>query len=391
MSLKNIHFFLCLFSATLVICSCSKPTHLVAPRLSPMLYDDGSRSSLTTVIKHQMDYLSKLPPDKHLYFADTSCSSEDLIDTLSTFSSMVEQNLSPIAFDTLLHQNFAIYQAAGRDNASHQEMLVTGYYEPLLQGSLKKEPPFVYPLYKPPADLVRFVDTNGKKRHGRLSSQGTTLPYWTRADIEKTSVLSGYELVYLKDKFDAFLLHIQGSGRIQLPDGSTRFLQYGANNGHPYTSIGRVLVDENKLSLAEVDIPAIQRYFDNNPEDMDRILHANERFIFFNWGKGDGPLGSSGEPLTPMRSIAIDPESLPMGSIGYLITRKPVLNKENKVVDWKILHRFVFPQDSGSAIQGPGRVDFFWGNSQYAEMAAGRMKEKGKLYFLIKKECGASQ
>ncbi len=139
------------------------------------------------------------------------------------------------------------------------------------------------------------------------------------------------------------------------------------------------------MSLEEVTIPAIRNYLKQHPEQLQRILHHNPRFIFFNWGDTQGPRGSSGAVLTPGRSIAIDNSALPNGAIGFLSTKQPVVNKQGEITDWRPLNRFVFPQDSGSAIKGTGRVDLFWGHGDFAELAANHMKEDGELYFLVKK------
>ncbi len=212
------------------------------------------------------------------------------------------------------------------------------------------------------------------------------VPYWTRAEIDSTNVLAGNELVYLKDDFDAFLLHVQGSGKIELRNGTIKNIQYRTNNGHNYSSIGKLLVDENKLLLKDVDMPAIRHYLRQNPQERSRIFNHNKRYIFFGWGDENHPRGSIGAPLTPERSIAIDKKSLPLGTICYLVSRRPVIDETGQITTWETMHRFVVAQDTGSAIRGPGRVDFFWGNGNYAEIAAGAMKEEGKLYFLISKE-----
>ncbi|MEE4242979.1 MAG: MltA domain-containing protein, partial [Desulfopila sp.] len=211
-------------------------------------------------------------------------------------------------------------------------------------------------------------------------------PYWTRAEIETSDALAGYELVYLQDPVEAFLFHVQGSGRVRLADGTERALQYRANNGHQYASIGKLLVDEKKISLQEADTAAIRKYLSDNPGELRRVLHHNRRYIFFAWADSAPPRGSIGLPLTPGRSIAIDSKVLPMGAVGYLISRKPVIGDDGKIRGWIPLRRFVVPQDSGAAIQGSGRVDLFWGKGRAAEISAGAMKESGYLYFLIKKQ-----
>ena len=199
------------------------------------------------------------------------------------------------------------------------------------------------------------------------------------------------ELVFLKDPFDAFILHIQGSGKIQFPDKSIRPIRFAGSNGHPYKSIGKLLVDEHAMTLEEVTVPAIRKYLQLHPDQQQRILHHNPRYIFFHWGDDVGPKGSFGQVLTPGRSIAIDSKVLPGGVLAYLQSRVPQIEQDGRVVGWNHIARFVFPQDSGEAIKGAGRVDIFWGSGQEAEFAANHMKEMGKLYFLVKKPPEALQ
>jgi len=264
-------------------------------------------------------------------------------------------------------------------------MLVTGYYEPLFEGSLTKNPPYLTPLYTRPAELVQRTGPDGKREMGRYDSEQHFTPFWTRKEIETKHHLAGNELVYLKDPFDAYLLHIQGSGKIAFPEGSIKSVGFAGTNGLTYKSIGKYLVDEKIMKLKDVNIPAIRDYLEQHPNEMLNLLHQNPRYIFFQWGDNKGPRGSSGEALTAGRSIAIDPQALPAGTIAYLKSEKPVLDSANNIIAWEPMERFVFPQDSGSAIKGTGRVDVFWGNGDYAETTANHMKHPGKLYFLVKK------
>lgn len=351
--------------------------------------DDGNSEDLRTALQHQLAYLGRLKGGKDIIIGNRSYSPAELKRSLIAFSEIITLNLSPAEQDRLIREQFTIYQAAGRQGSGTKQLLVTGYYEPVLQGSLSKDPPFIHPLYAPPNDLIVRSSASGQKEIGRLEAApgGTLRPYWTREEIDSSSRLQGHELVYLKDRFDAFLLHVQGSGKVQLPDGEIRAIRYRANNGHPYSSIGKLLVDQKILSLAETDVPAIRDYLGKlSDSEVTKILNHNRRYIFFGWGSGEFPRGSIGLPLTPERSIAIDGTVLPMPTIAYLVTRRPVFNNDGSISHWVPLRRFVLPQDTGSAIKGAGRADFFWGSGEYAEKAAGTMKEQGKLYFLIKKD-----
>jgi len=365
-----------------------KPLHLVSQADSPKFSDDLDYRTFLTAAKRHAAYLREKKVDEFSSFGQESYSTNWLLGSLQAFIKEIDRNPASTRLHDFIVKNYDIYQAGGRKDKKDRQMLVTGYYEPLFKGSLTKVAPYLYPIYSPPDSLVKQKgDNTTHPRIGRIKDN-TLINYWNREEIETLGIARGYELVYLKDPFDAFLLHVQGSGRISLPDGSVRAVRFAASNGLEYNSIGKLLVDEKKLSLDEVTVPAIRKYLNKNPDELQRVLHHNPRFIFFNWGDNLGPRGSSGTILTPGRSIAIDNSTLPDGAIAYLTTKKPVINQQGKIIDWASLNRFVFPQDSGAAIKGAGRVDLFWGHGNYAELAASHMKEDGKLYFLVKK--GAS-
>lgn len=362
-----------------------KPLHLVETEWLPVFEDDHDTLSLIQAAERQLTYLTKLPPEKTISFGIDSYSVARLIRSLEILISTLQENPDASQFNRFLLDNYHVYQAGGRERQGGRRMLVTGYYEPVFDGSLSREDPFLYPVYSVPDSLV--TRSQGEQTEvGRYDRNNLFLPYWSRAEIENNNLLKGYELAYLRDPFDAFLLHVQGSGRIRLQDNTIKAIRFAGTNGLEYNSIGKLLVDEEIMPLKEVNIPAIRSYLERNPEQRQRILHHNPRYIFFTWGSTSGPTGSSGEVLTPGRSIAIDVAALPAGTIGYLTTRAPITDNQGMINGWKPLHRFVFPQDTGAAIKGTGRVDLFWGNGGYARTAANNMKEEGKLYFLVIKD-----
>lgn len=360
-----------------------KRLHQVEPL--PIYQDDLDRASLIKVIKSQIHYLEGLPGDETVTMGNYLISNSWLLTSVSEMLTFLQSHPDMKELDQFLKTNYLCFQAGGRKGKWGRKMLVTGYYEPLFEGSLTKEPRYLTPLYSRPASLVQHTGPDGKKQVGRYDEQHNFTSFWTRKEIESEHHLKGNELVYLKDPFDAYLLHVQGSGKVALPDGTVKSVGFAGSNGHLYKSIGKYLVDQNIMELKDVNIPAIRRYLKEHPEQLLPLLHQNPRYIFFTWGDNKGPRGSSGEPLTPGRSIAIDQQALPGGTIGYLKSEKPVLDASNTIVSWQTMNRFVFPQDSGSAIKGTGRVDVFWGNGVYARTAANHMKHPGKLYFLVKK------
>ncbi|MGB3209094.1 MAG: MltA domain-containing protein [Desulforhopalus sp.] len=362
-----------------------KPIHRLSQQDLPEFSDDLDIDSLIECAKRQVAYLQRQDPESRTSFGADTYDNRWLLLSIREFLAKLEQHPDKKELNRFLQEKYLVYQAGGRTNKKGRRMLVTGYYEPVFEGSLTKEAPFLTPVYSPPDSLVVIADSKKSNKVGRYDTGNQFVAYWTRAEIENEKLLEGYELAFLKDPFDAFLLHVQGSGRIQLPDSSIRSIRFAGSNGLEYNSIGKLLVDEGTMALAEVSIPAIRAYLLRHPKERKRILHHNPRFIFFSWGNTLAPTGSSGEPLTPGRSIAMDSTALPGGTIGYLVSRKPVVQSGGTIADWVPLNRFVFPQDSGAAIKGTGRVDMFWGNGNYAEVAANHMKEDGSLYFLVKK------
>jgi len=372
-------------------CQLFRRSNLMVADPPPSFTDDADRSSLIRAAEHQLDYLEGLAPDTVLQLDGNIYTVNRLADSLRLFLDIIRKNPSTAELDRLLQEKFIIYQAAGRKKAPVGVMLVTGYYQPIFAGSLTKSPPFIYPLYsKPPSLLFRKNPGDGAPLIGRLDAGGDFVPFWTRAEIENNHLLSDSEMVYLQDPIDVYFLQIQGSGLVRLPDGTLRSVHFSASNGREYNSIGKLLVDEQKIAKEDISMQTIRTYLHRHPAEIKRIFQYNDRFIFFKWEDGE-PRGSIGETLTSGRSIAVDPSSLPMGSIGYIMSRRPIISATGEVIGWMPMQRFVFPQDTGSAIKGAGRTDIYWGSGLYAETAAGSMKEEGKLYFLVKKHTPLSK
>jgi len=363
-----------------------KPLHRLEQQDVPFFFDDMDIESLIKCAQHQADFLEKQPPRAKIIFGADHYDTAWLLHSIQELLKHLRQKPDNTELNRFLHEKYLVYQAGGRPKQQGRRMLVTGYYEPVFSGSLTRQPPFVYPIYSLPKSLVVLPGKKGgSSKTGRYDRDDRFVPYWTRAEIEQNNLLQGEELAFLADPFDAFLLHVQGSGRIKLPDHSIRSVRFAGSNGLEYRSIGKLLVDEKIMTPAEVTVPAIRTYLENNPAQQQRILQHNPRYIFFSWGDALAPRGSSGERLTPGRSIAMDTSSLPGGTIGYLTSRRPLVAANGAITSWTPLNRFVFPQDSGAAIKGTGRVDIFWGNGSYAEVAANHMKEDGRLFFLVKK------
>jgi membrane-bound lytic murein transglycosylase A len=264
--------------------------------------------------------------------------------------------------------------------------MITGYYEPLLRGSRQRTKGFEQPVRGVPDDLLTvelsslFPELKGKRVRGRLEGN-KVVPYWSRAEIEaRGDRFPGKTLAYVDDAVELFFLQVQGSGRLKLSDGSTVRLNYADQNGHSYQSIGRLLVERGELKLEEASMQGIQAWARANPGRLDDLLNANPSYVFFREmpnGK-DGPVGALGVPLTAERSIAIDPRSVPLGVPVFLATTRP-----NSA---QALNRLVMAQDTGGAIKGAVRADFFWGFGKEAGEQAGRMKQNGRLWVLLPPE-----
>jgi membrane-bound lytic murein transglycosylase A len=352
----------------------------------PEFYDDASPASLNNALSESISYWRQQDPERQLQVCDKSYRAVQLLDTLLEFKKIL-RHTPKAELSEAIAQNFTIYQAKGSNGG---DTLVTGYFQPVLRGSLVRQPPYIYPIYGLPPDLIKAAsyDTAGKSQIlvGRLADERLR-PYWQRSEIEDNNVLAGREILYLSDPVDVFVLHVQGSGLVVLPDGSKRQILYAGSNGWPYRSIGRLLVDEGKMTLSEVSMPKIRQYLLSHLDERRQILHYNKRYIFFRLkpvDSEDGPVGAMGRRLTAGRSVAADVNCFPLGALCYLTTEIPVIDGE-RINGWRAMQRFVLAQDSGAAIKGSGRLDMFLGHGAAARKVAGEMRQLGQLYFIIKK------
>jgi membrane-bound lytic murein transglycosylase A len=262
--------------------------------------------------------------------------------------------------------------------------LITGYYEPMLHGARKRHGDYQTPLYKVPDDLLSidlasvYPNLKGMVLRGRLAGR-KVIPYGTRAEIERAN-LPGKELVWVNDPVEAFFLEVQGSGRVQLDDtGETVRIAYADQNGHPYKAIGRWLVEKGELTVQQATAQGIKAWIAAHPERRQELFDVNPSYIFFREERlpdpGVGPKGALGVPLTPARSVAIDPKFLPLGAPIFLATSEPGSDVP--------MQRLVMGQDTGGAIRGEVRADFFFGFGDGAADKAGLMKQRGSIWVLM--------
>jgi membrane-bound lytic murein transglycosylase A len=283
-------------------------------------------------------------------------------------------------------QRFQPYQATQEDGSV--EGLVTGYYEPLLKGDRVRTERARFPLYAVPDDLITvdlasvYPELKNLRLRGRLAGN-KLVPYPTRKEIEMPANGNGFKgkpIAWAEDPVDLFFLQIQGSGRIELPDGSHLRVGYADQNGHPYQSIGKLLVERGELKLEQASMQGIKDWGAKNPDKLPELLAANPSFVFFRELPNGltGPLGALGVPLTGGRSIAVDPRFIPLGAPVFLATTQP--NSAEP------LNKLVMAQDTGGAIRGGVRADFFWGFGDAAGELAGRMKQRGRMWVLLPKD-----
>jgi len=283
-------------------------------------------------------------------------------------------------FFTAHFQPFRIIRAASGAGARQTTGLLTGYYEPQLRGSRTHLAGFDTPLYSPPADLLTvdlgaiIPELKGRRVRGRLVGK-TVVPYFARAELAADPALQGHEIIWLQSALDGLLLEVQGSGRIQLDDGTVIRLGYADQNGQPYHSIGRYLVTQGALTVEQADIPGIRAWLSTHPQRLREVLNANPSVVFFQeLPLGDptlGPRGAQGVALTAGRSIAVDPAFIPLGTPVYLAAGGDAN-----------LRRLVVAQDTGGAISGAPRADLFCGIGDDAAALAGTLRAQASLWLL---------
>lgn len=283
---------------------------------------------------------------------------------------------------TFFESHFTPFLAKNHDEA---EGRFTGYYEASLRGSRKRKGPYQTPLYKRPKDLVmvnmrNFTAKPGRRRIAGRVIRGMLKPYETRKEIREGSLRGKkLELVWIDDPVDGFFTQIQGSGLVELDDGSTMRIGYAGQNGHSYTAIGRELVSDGHITREEMSMQAIRAWLAENPSDAATMMDRNEAYVFFTELSGQGPVGSQNVELTPERSAAIDREYIPQSVPLFIDT---IIANEDGTGE-QDFQQLVIAQDSGGAIRGPVRADIFWGAGERATAIAGRLKSRGRYYLLL--------
>ncbi|MBS3755379.1 MAG: MltA domain-containing protein [Desulfobacterales bacterium] len=359
----------------------------VAVENYPDFADDLVFDGLDRTIAASIAYYEKLPASREFEFGPDTYTAAELAAGLQRFKEFVRTRPVPLELKRFFKKHARVY--AFEEKKQQVRVLFTGYYEPVLAGSPRRSGKYPYPVYARPRDLVHvdlgaFDRQCGKSTVIGRNTGSRVVPYYDRRTIETTDVLESRAdvIAWVADPVKRFFLHVQGSGRIVFESGRICRVNYDITNGRPYRSIGRYLIDKGKISREEMSMQAIGDYIRGHPDEMQEIFFYNPRYVFFKEAQ-DGPFGSLGVKLTPGRSVALDQEITPSGALLFVSAKRPVGDGTGGVDHWQAFSRFMCSQDTGSAIRGPGRADIFWGSGGYAELAAGHMKHRGRLYFLV--------
>lgn len=327
--------------------------------------NSGARARLLTAIDYSLQYLGTPEAIAAYQSYPVEGITRDLVRrSLVRLRVLLRLSQTPDAFYRAVQREFLLYQATGTDGAG--QVHFTGYFEPSFAASRVPTAEYRYPLYNRPADLDQWP-----------------LPHPTRLALEGAdSPLQGLEIVWLRDRLEAFLIHVQGSARLQMADGTSLSVGYAGRTEYPYTSIGRELINDGKLPALGLTLDKVIAHFQAHPEDLDSYLPRNDRFIFFRETAGGPPLGTFSVPVTAGRSIATDKALMPPGALA-LITLDWPEEGASDIQPGNPASRYVLNQDTGGAIQGAGRVDIFVGTGAAAGATAGRINTDGALFFLL--------
>lgn len=333
----------------------------------------GDRQLLLRSIDHSLGYLnSQGAASAYSRYQVAGITRDRVRRSLDRFRQLVVSSATPSQLQASVKQEFVFYKSIGKD--AKGTVAFTGYFEPTYSASRTPNSEFRYPLYRLPPNIGSWA----KPHPTRLDLEG--------ADALQASkgLLRGLELVWLRDRFQAFLVHVQGSARLQLTDGATMTVGFAGKTTQSYTGVGRELVKDGKFTLEQLTLPKLTEHFTNFPADMDKYLPKNQSFVFFRDTNGAPATGSIGVPVTAERSIATDKALMPPGALALISTKLPYPNAAGKL-EQNAVNRYVLDQDTGGAIKGAGRVDVFMGTGNLAGDRAGYINSTGELYYPLLK------
>jgi membrane-bound lytic murein transglycosylase A len=354
----------------------------LAPEAFPAFADDLDYAGLEEALGRSAAHLARVAqadPGRTLAFGKERVPVQRVQATLARFRELALARPSPAVLAAALRREFRVFRSVGDGRGT---VLFTGYYLPELRGSLRRRGRYAVPLHRAPDDLVLVrakdfaqldADLLGRVESGRL------VPYPTRAEIGRGALDGkGADLCYVDSAVDAFFVEIQGSGVVRFEDGTSRVVTYAGKNGHRYAAVGAELVRRGALAREEVSMQAIKAWLLANPSEQAALLATNPSYVFFRFA--EAPTGALGVPVTPDRTIAADARVFPKGALAFVETERPVGAASAAM---RPFSRFVLDQDAGGAIRTSARVDLYLGSGAYAENAAGRMRQPGRLFYLL--------
>jgi membrane-bound lytic murein transglycosylase A len=334
----------------------------------------GDRKALLASIDYSLFYLTKSEAiAAYQNYPIKEITLDRVRRSLVRFRQLVVSSKSPAQLKAAVRREFVFYQSVGNDGKGTVKF--TAYYEPVYTASRVKTATYKYPLYRLPPDFSQWPKPHPKRidLEGKDGLQGDK------------SQLRGLELLWFRDRLEAYMVHIQGSAQIKLTNGKTTSIGYAGGTDYPWTSIGRELAKDGKLPMEGLTMPHLISYFQKKPEELSNYLPRWERFIFFQETNGRPATGSIHVPVTAERSIATDKSLMPPGALALIYNSFPYPASGGKL-ERRTVSRFVLDQDTGSAIKGPGRVDYFMGSGKLAGDRAGITGGNGSLYYLLLKE-----
>ena len=348
----------------------------------PAFADDLDYAGLDEALSRSALHLARIAagdPGRTYAFGRERVPVQKLQATLARFREVALARPTPTELQNSIRREFRVFRSVGDGTGS---VLVTGYYLPELRGAPARGGPYQVPLHRAPDDLVvvrakDFPQQLGDDLVGRVEA-GRLVPYPTRAEIAAGAVDDRAALCFVDSAVDAFFLEIQGSGVVRFEDGTSRVVTFAGKNGHRYEAIGAELVRRGAIPKEQLSMQAIRAWLAANPAEQPALLARNPSYVFFRFA--DAPTGSLGVPVTPDRTIAADARVFPKGALAFLASERPV---DATGAAMRPFSRFVLDQDAGGAIRSSARVDLYLGSGAYAENAAGRMRQPGRLYYLL--------
>jgi membrane-bound lytic murein transglycosylase A len=334
------------------------------------------REGLLAALNYSISWFAK--PSSAKFFPVQDITHERAAASLVAFREILTSAHSAEELQAKILAGFDVYESVGCDD--NGTVLFAGYYTPIFDASLTPTDEYRWPLYKAPPDLVK--DANGECIGRKLPDGSVEKTYYTREEIDKGAV-KGQELVYLKDRFEAYVCTVEGSAQLRLPDGSMFKAGYQANNGKAYTSVGLALVEAGLLPKDQLTLSNLIKFFQQNPQKLDEYLPRNERYVFFQQ-TDTAPVGCLNVPVTERCTIATDKSLFPRGCLAFVDTRAPFASATGEPVKARWQH-FALDQDSGGAIRAAGRADIYVGIGDQAGRMAGWMLDEGRLYYLFLK------